>query len=556
MLLRIATSFASVTLLASLGCTRILPPLTAPEDGGPQWREMVSKHVILRTDRDEGDAREALTELEHTYAALHDIAFPQVNVDGSRIVVVHFNRERDYNQFSPAQTSGQFYWKLPNDLEAEPTMLVWGKLDASARATLQHELTHMFVRASLGGAPPWLNEGLAQYYETLEVSDGFAYVGRPLRKARAWPKTEWGQERSGVFMTATVPIGALPRVKDLVEMSSSQFYVWSDKGRQPTLDEGRAGTANYLGAYGLVHMILHEPEYQAKFDAMMELVSRGVPIRNAWQGSFDDVSTDELESDYRRHLLNRYETMVLKTPYALAPVAAELDRAMAPADVHVLWARLRPWGAAELALAREEIQRARALASTSAEVLFWSGRMRAAEGDAAGAQADLDAAVATKPKEPRYLEGLAVLYRRLRANDQADKDLAMKEQAAIARLAIVAVSGTELDTLADYHERSGHLDEALGYAQRAVKADPTCWTCFRSLGEILFQKKQFADAARVQTIALSLLPDGAQQPGEEAKLRTYLEAARTAPVVPATPPAATPPAQAPPEAPPAPDPKK
>ena len=87
-------------------------------------------------------------------------------------------------------------------------------------------------------------------------------------------------------------------------------------------------------------------------------------------------------------------------------------------------------------------------------------------------------------------------------------------------------TGAELNTVADYHERQGRWDEALAFAQRAVKADPTCWACFSSLGEILFEKQQYQDAVRAQTIALSLLPDGVAAPEEDQKLRKYIDAAR------------------------------
>ena len=101
-------SLGSVALLAAaLGCTRIQPALTPPEAGGAPWRELTSTHVILRTDREEADAREALVELEQTFMALHDMGFPQLDVKNRHIVVVHFARQRDFKGVSPKGFDGR-----------------------------------------------------------------------------------------------------------------------------------------------------------------------------------------------------------------------------------------------------------------------------------------------------------------------------------------------------------------------------------------------------------------------------------------------------------------
>lgn len=43
-----------------------------------------------------------------------------------------------------------------------------------------HELVHVFVAENMPGTPTWLDEGLAEYYSTLEYADGQVTLGRPL----------------------------------------------------------------------------------------------------------------------------------------------------------------------------------------------------------------------------------------------------------------------------------------------------------------------------------------------------------------------------------------
>jgi tetratricopeptide (TPR) repeat protein len=507
------------------GCTRIQPPLTPPETGGASWRELVSPHIVLRTDRDEADAREALVDLEQTYVALHDIAFPQLDVKGSRIVVIHFDRQRDFEKLEPSNMAGIFHARLSNDLYPEPTMVVWGKLDASARQTLQHELTHMFARSSLGVMPVWFSEGLAQYYETFTVEDGFAYIGRPLLKMRAWASSGWKTMRQGAFMTMFVPIGYVPEVQKLTAMDPASFYVWTDKGRQPLDDEVKHQTGNYLGAFGLTHMVLQDAKYQPRFDKLMDLIGQAVPFTEAWASAFQGVDADQLETDYRQHLLNKFETMILRTPYKLVDVKADAERTMPPADVHLLWARLRPWRGADLPAAKADVDAAVQLAPTSPDVLFVSAEMHLAQKQVDMAAADITAALAARPDDERFLlGGLAIAQASAANKGAAPNALVAKQKEMIERLARVASSGAALDFLARQHELQGDHDEALAFAKRAVKSDATCVDCYATLGDLLFERKDYPAALHATEVALSLLPDGVRDESLEAQRRTQLEA--------------------------------
>src|SRR5262249_39806905 len=129
-------------------------------------------------------------------------------------------------------------------------------------------------------------------------------------------------------------------------------------------------------------------------------------------------------------------------------------------------------------------------------------------------------------------------------------DAAAKLQAAVDKLSKVASSGYALQAIADYHSAAGRIDDALSFAERSIKADPACSSCYASLASILFAKKRYADASGMQQIALSLLPDGAQDRDGEAKLRQYIDASLHAPLDAAPP--STPAPSATPATPPAP----
>lgn len=522
-------SLGSVALLAAaLGCTRIQPALTPPEAGGAPWRELTSTHVILRTDREEADAREALVELEQTFMALHDMGFPQLDVKNRHIVVVHFARQRDYERFEKASTAGIFHASLPNDIYPEPTMVVWGRLDASARTTLQHELTHMFAHAALGPMPVWFSEGIAQYYETLAVEDGYAYVGRPMLTMRAWAGSGWKSVRNGAFMTTYVPISYVPEVAQLTSMDPPAFYVWTDRGRQPVLDEERHALGNYLGAFGLVHLALQDQRYQPKFDKMMELIGQSKPFIDAWSSAFSDVSASQFEQDYRQHLLNRFETMVLRTPYKLVEVQVASEREIAPADVHVLWARLRPWKGADLAASKADVDAAKGLAPESPEVIALEAEMAIQAGQMEDAGRRLDKALGARPDDEHLLLVDLLIAWSIARQKAPNAELDKEGQSRIGALIHAAKSGVAFNFLARYHNSIGKSDVALVFAKRAVKADPTCVRCFATLGQLLFASGDTAAGLRATETALSLLPDGVRDDQLETQRAAQREAVKNA----------------------------
>ena len=486
-----------------LGCTALtkpvaksLPVLTPPEDGGPPWRELVSEHFVLRTDRGEGDAREALTTLEQSYVALRDIGFAGTRLAGKQVNVVHFARKQDYLQFAPPGAGGYFLPHMPNERRPEPTVVVWGDLDAAQRATFQHELAHMFVGASLGAMPTWLNEGLAQYYETLLLEDGYAYVGRPIMDKRAWRRAQWGN-RDGILL---VPIGQVPSVKQLTRMDLAAFHA-QEGGPGFSTEQRRRRKVNYLGAFGLVHMLLQDGKYQPVFDAYMSYISQDLSSAySAWDRVLSWIDVDEMEGDFREHLLAE-ETIVLRTPHTPVAVVPSSVRVMPPADVHVLWARLRPWTSTGAQLAEKDLGRARQMAPGSPEVTFQKGLFLLVTKGAEAAAPEIQRALAMRPRDPRYLAAALDVSLRLDKNAETKTEY----RALVVRLAKESRDAFDLVRVAMHYVNTTQWARAHETALRATRIDPTCADCFEVLGIVLYVEQRYADALHVTEIASSLL---------------------------------------------------
>jgi hypothetical protein len=130
------------------------------------WWEVSSPHFRARGDVSAGRLREIVIDVEQTYAALADLTGFSFS---SQVDLVVLGERADFDAVFPGEFAGAFVSRQNDDLR--PAMVV---LDSGRgwHALLQHELTHRFVAGYLSSAPPWLNEGLAEYYSTFELRDG------------------------------------------------------------------------------------------------------------------------------------------------------------------------------------------------------------------------------------------------------------------------------------------------------------------------------------------------------------------------------------------------
>ncbi|APR76825.1 Hypothetical protein A7982_02172 [Minicystis rosea] len=483
--------------LAALGCTS---PLTGPAAGGAPWTEIRSPHFTMRTDLEDAEAQRVLGSIEDVYAVFKRVAFPSESDPHDRIDVTVFARAKDYEAVAPPGANAYFEWSLPNELEPAPTMVMHGALDDDTRRVLQHELTHFFVHQAFGGVPVWFNEGLAEYYSTVTVANGFAYVGlaRPDRRINLERAAPW---RSGRNDEVWVPIQTLPTLDRLVSMNPEAFYQWDDDSRAAS----RIRASNYVGAWGLVHLLHEGPaEYRRRYAALADELHHGKPFGLAWRAAFRAIDAGTLAADYGHHFAVPVKWHAVPfTPAATAP--QHEARAMRDAEVHLLWARMLRWSGDSPERAARHLDEAAASEPGAPEVIFWRAVFAAsARQDFAGAVRGFDAALAKKPDDPRILLGLA---RTLVQWDEADDAPPGRLARTMEALAQHATSPTQLDFVARWHLGSGRLAEAAPFAERAAKADPTCASCWDTWAQVAYVKGDVAEAFAAEQRAVAVLGD-------------------------------------------------
>lgn len=118
----------------------------------------------------------------------------------------------------PELVEGSFYRKLPGDLEPARFVILHGTLGTESRIAFLHELTHDLFERNFGPAPPWLNEGWAQYYSTIQIEPDRIRVGSALPHLTFTAESEAFAARADDGSVVIVVVGVARRVAGCLEL--------------------------------------------------------------------------------------------------------------------------------------------------------------------------------------------------------------------------------------------------------------------------------------------------------------------------------------------------
>jgi tetratricopeptide (TPR) repeat protein len=481
----------SLALAALPGCRPT--PFATPAHGGSEWVEVTSAHFELKTELGRSAAVELSDELETTLEALARLAFETDRIPSSRIRVVHFRQVEEYRAVAPKLSSGVFDWRGRHDFERVPIAMFAGEFDESTRETFVHELTHVLVHYHLPQAPTWLNEGMADYYSTLEIAGGKATLG--------WPSAyHW------------VSWGSWEPLLDVVHMTPDEFY--GDEDQDPETRYGQEIATkrrlHYHEATTIIRVLLNKPDRRKLFFQYLNELSIGRSAPDAWAATLGRVPPRELQAEYRAMIL-RNDTPFFRTSYEPAHSPAPAVRGLSDDEVRLLWASLRQWRSeTDVKATLADLDATYGLSVDPEEVALFRASWFYENGDSRRAERILREATQSNPKRRRLLNALGWirLDRLVDRSALGNGEIAHAMEDVARELEPIAVSAAEHDLLARYYAFSGDYDRSLACEKRAMAADPSCFECLQATAEFLARKGLPAEAVTVAELALALLPEG------------------------------------------------
>ena len=234
--------------------TCFLAASSAPAQAADTWTYASSDHFEVYTTGGARTAREALIYFDRVHAFFTEFMrlAPPTSAP-TRLVV--FSGDRQFEPYRPSQAAVAFYQPGP-----DRDYIVMQSLDESAYPIVVHEYVHLVIRHSGGTLPLWLNEGLAEFFSTLEPEGNRMSVGR-VPPGRRQDMTQ------GV---------ALMELDELfgVTHSSPEYRSRSHAG------------VFYSESWALTHMLMTDDRYRARFDPFLKLVSSGMPSAEAMMTAY------------------------------------------------------------------------------------------------------------------------------------------------------------------------------------------------------------------------------------------------------------------------------
>lgn len=148
-----------------------------------QWVEVRSPHFVIISNSSSKQARHVAAEFERMRAVIHN-KFPGARVDAaSPLIVLAVKDRKGFQSLEPQAylAKGQLditglFLRTPEKNYVLMRLDVEG--DHPYRA-IYHEYTHFVTSHDQQWIPPWLNEGLAEFYQTTEIKEKEVRLGLP-----------------------------------------------------------------------------------------------------------------------------------------------------------------------------------------------------------------------------------------------------------------------------------------------------------------------------------------------------------------------------------------
>lgn len=256
-----------------LSAAALLVPPSVLGAGGP-WIKAATHHFELYTQQDAGHATQAMEVLEQAREFFLETGFAP-SLAGRPVKILDLASETEYK---PLLVKPGAYACYQHGHRAD--YIVLSDLDPAHYEVAVHEFTHYVMQQAGWKLPIWMNEGLADFYATLEPQGNRWLVGR----------AEPG--RLEVLATERrFPLEAL----------------FSVDGDSPYYNDPRKMPMFYAESWALIHMLAASAPYSERFRAFVSAIvagrSEAEAFQLAWGKTVSDIQAS-LDSYLRQNRMN------------------------------------------------------------------------------------------------------------------------------------------------------------------------------------------------------------------------------------------------------------
>ena len=244
-----------------------------------EWRRVQSKNFELVGDASENELRSVAVRLEQ-FRLVFTQLFPQLKFSSpipTRVVV--FRDKLSFDRFKPVEWAAGYF--QPGE-DVNYIVLPFGEKETENYPTIFHEYTHFLIDNSLGRskAPPWLNEGIAEYYETFAIENERTVTLGGVHAAHLQ------------LLQRTPPI-------PFETFFATDYYTLHKQSKQNA-------QLFYAQAWALIHYLLNGENgaRRARFDKFVELLISGSQPNEAFRKAFE-TDPAALEAEFKKYVAQK-----------------------------------------------------------------------------------------------------------------------------------------------------------------------------------------------------------------------------------------------------------
>jgi Flp pilus assembly protein TadD len=241
---------------------------TAANAREPTWITMQNENFRVYSTASERATRDVLNQFERVRGFFMQVT-GVVPDKSAPISVVIFGSEKEYQPYRLNAYATAYYSSY-----SDRDFIVVGQLGEQSSQIATHEYTHLVFGHAGFSLPPWLNEGLAEFYSTL----------RP-----AGADTEFGD----VLLGRLQALNRVPWVPMETILAADQ--------NSPYYNETKQAGSLYDQSWAFVHMLATSEKYRPKFWEVVKLVNDGTPSVQALETVYG-VPFAQLESALKSYV--------------------------------------------------------------------------------------------------------------------------------------------------------------------------------------------------------------------------------------------------------------
>jgi hypothetical protein len=292
--------------LAAAGVLALTLTASAPVAGAPSWSVARSPHFEVFATGSPARAASALAMFEDARAFFASyLSVPESAGPAMRVLV--FSGDKEFAPYRANESGAAFYQPGHGH-----DYIVMKDFDADAFHIVAHEYAHAALGLKGIDLPPWLSEGLAEFFSSVELIGGKAKLGA-----------------AAAGRTAALRPAALMTVPELLAATrNSAAYNAAD----------HAGLF-YAESWALTHMLLVDARYKDGAPRLIALAQSGVASEEAIKEVYGKTIAD-VERDLRAYISRGYYAFFTvdfhppPAPSMSAPVpVAPFDASLVLADV-------------------------------------------------------------------------------------------------------------------------------------------------------------------------------------------------------------------------------